>query len=267
MSDDISTPEGPGAGAAEAPAAPAPDAPAQPVPEQGAAELDIASLPEQAQEYIKELREEAKGYRKTYEPFKKAFQHYNESEQQYLLNMVDVLGTDQDAGAQAMLTLSQQLLGIEQAGEAAAVDPEVQQAAEDMNLTPEAIRQIIREEQQADRQKVEEDALIAEVEAEAREIGLEPGSEDYYKVLNVAVAMEEEDLAKVAGMLGLAKTAQPEPAPEPEPEPASEYPVTASVSQGTAGVNAEERQPPPPIGSDALRERVLRRINASDQPG
>lgn len=260
---DVSPEAAPEAAPAEVPGGEGESQDAGPAPEagQGAAELDISQLPEQAQEYIRELREEAKGYRKQYEPFKNAFSHFNEAEQEYLVNMVDQLGVNQDTGAQAMLDLSQRLLGIEAAAEEAANDPEAIQEAEDAGMTEEQYRAMVREE-------LQQEQLLAQVEAETRAVGFDPESKEAQVLWDMAVSLNETDLTKVAPLvrqhLGLPDPENAEAQPDPEPEaPATErWPVNVGAS-GNGDTNAEDREPPPAIGSDALRERVRRRLEAS----
>ena len=229
----------------------------------GAGEVDIASLPPSAQEYIRGLREEAKAGRKTHEPYKKAFESFNEAEQEYLLNMVDTLGVNQEVGARAMQTLSNQLLGIEAEAEAVAADPVVQEEAAAAGLTPIEVQEMIRTER-------EQEIAIAGVEAETRELGFEPGTPESLKLWDLAYALEETDLSKVAPLVhqyfGTAP-AESEAAAAPAPEPAPEFPVTAGSNAGVGDSNAGDPQPIPKIGSPEMRERVRRRIEAGSQPG
>lgn len=267
MSDNPTPDAAPEAAPEAAPAEAAPDPSVQPeAVAEGSGELDIASLPPQAQEYIRELREEAKGGRKAHEPFKAAFSHFNEAEQEYLLNMVDTLGTNQDVGAQAMLELSQRMLGIEQQAEAAAEDSDLQEEAAAEGLSEDQYRELVRQEMQREQD-------IARVEAETEAVGFDPASDEAEMLWDLAIALKEPDLSVVAPILrqklGLPEPDAPaeEPAQIEEAAPAREYPITATAPVGTAGTNAEPQGEIPALGSDALRERVLRRINASGEPG
>ena len=88
----------------------------QPVVEEApeeSSEVSIDDLPENIQGYIPELREEAKDRRKAHAPYKEAFKDYNDSEKEYLLNLVTTLSEDQATGANAMKELAQHLLGEE----------------------------------------------------------------------------------------------------------------------------------------------------------
>lgn len=265
MSDPVTpdVPEEP-AVVEETPAAPA---------EVESEQVDIESLPQAAQDYIHELREEAKDRRKENEPYKNAFSAYNEAEQEYLLNLVTTLAVDQEAGAKVMHELSSQLLGIEEAGEAVLEDPEVQKEAEDAGLSREELVQAVRAE-------IEQEKMFASIEAETKAVGFEPGTEEAGLLWDLAVALDEMDLSKVAPIarqrLGIDEPAAEEAEAAPE-EPKEvlqaedvnpvEYPKTAVANQGTAGTNAEDRPTPPKLGSDELDDRVRRRIEAMSQPG
>ena len=259
-----------------APEAPAPEA-ASPEPgapeaapeaapvESESGEVDISSLPPATQEYIRELREEAKTGRIVHDPFKKAFSHFNQQEQEYLLNLVDTLGVNQDAGAEAMRRLSHQLLGIEEAADEVANDAEAIEEAAQAGMTEDQYRQMVREE-------MHQEQILAEIYDETRAAGFDPESDEAMELWDLAVALNEKDLVKVAALWrqakGIEEPAAEEPAPEPEPEPLSaQFPKTATIPTGTGGTNAEETVAPPKLGSDELRERVRRRLEAASQPG
>lgn len=264
--------ESPEAGEVIAPPADAPE----PTTEGGAdsqpaegGELDITTLPQAAQDYIHELREEAKDRRKEHEPYKNAFSAYNEAEQEYLLNMVTTLAVDQETGAKAMKELSHRMLGIEEAAEEAANDPALQEEAAKEGLTEEQYRQVVREEMQ-------QEAMFAQIEAETIAVGFTPGTAEANKLWDLAVALGEDDLSKVAPIarqaLGLP---EPEAAEEKEvlqaadinPAPAESFPANAASNAGSDGTNATEKSTPHPIGSPELRDQVTRRIEAANQPG
>ncbi len=250
---------------------------AEPTTEGGAAEsqpaeggeLDISTLPQQAQEYIHELRDENRDKRKAHEPYKNAFSAYNEAEQEYLLNMVTTLAVDQESGAQAMLELSQKMLGIEQAAEETVADPQIQQAATEQGMTREELVSTVQ-------QTMEQEKLYAAIEAETIAVGFDPKTVEAGELWDMAVALDEMELAKVAPLYrqfkGIPEPEAKEPLkaadvnPEPEPDP-SAFPVTAAANGGSDGTNAEDRQVPHAIGSQELRDQVLRRIAASDSPG
>lgn len=253
MSEDTPAPE----------ATPEPAPEAQPeTPESAPAEggeFNISDLPPQAQEYIHELREEAKSRRKEHEPYKQAFKHFNEEEQAYLLNLVDVLGVDEKAGAEAMQQLSGQLLGIDQAAEEIKDDPEIQEQAKVEGITPEQVEQIIAQKQQ-------EAKLIAQVEAETKALGFEPGTQEAQTLWDLSLALKQPDLSKVAPLarqhLGIE---DPEATPTPEPS-AEEFPIPVTT-QGSPTDAPSEGAPHPALGSQELRERVARKMQAATQPG
>lgn len=239
-------------------------------------EIDLSTLPQAVQDHIHELREEAKDRRKEHEPYKNAFSAYNEAEQEYLLNMVTTLAVDQKTGAEAMMGLAERMLGIEKAAEAAADDPELQEEAKDAGMTEEQYREMVRQEMQ-------QEQMFAQIEAETRAVGFEPGTAEANKLWDLAVALDEDDLSKVAPIvrqhLGLP---EPEGAPEaetkevlqaedinPEPDtnPVVEFPKTAVAATTGADANSADRPAPPKLDSPEMRDRVARRIAAANQPG
>lgn len=243
------------------------DQPGVPGEADSGGELDIATLPTQAQEYIRELREEAKAGRKAHQPYKQAFEHFNQAEQEYLLNMVDTLGVNQDVGAQAMRDLSSQLLGIEAEVAEVSADAGVEEAAEEAGLTPAQVQEMIRSER-------EQEIAIAGVEAETKALGFTPGSPESLKLWDLAYALDETDLSKVAPLVHQYFGTEPAPAegeaataPEPDPEPAPEFPVTAAANVGVGDSNPSAPEAIPALNSPEMRERVLRRIEAHGQPG
>lgn len=273
---DIPTPD-PGGAAEPAAAEPAPDLPTPAAPDAGAAveggELDISTLPAQAQEYIRELREESKGRRIAHDPYDKAFSHFNDAEKEYLLGIVDTLGTDQEAGVQQIENLARQIKGIEDTAAEVAADPALQAEAAAEGLSEQEYRQIVQQEMEAQ-------ATIAEVENETRALGFEPGSVEAGILWDTTISMldrgQDVTMAQVAEMLApqlgvtipeADSSTDPEPAPvvaEPEPE----FPSTPTIPAGTAGTNAEEKPAPLPLGSQDLTQRVMRRFEqAGQQPG
>lgn len=247
----------------------APDA--APAAEEGT--VDISTLPPEVQKYIHELRDENRDRRKEHEPFKNAFSAYNEAEREYLLNMVTTLAVDQEQGAKVMQELSNQLLGIEQAAQETLDDPVVQEEAAAAGMTKEELVAMVRQE-------MEQEQMFAAIEAETRSVGFEPGTDEAAKLWDMAVALNEMDLSKVAPLvrqhLGL-----PEPEgeknedvlqakdinPAPEPDRTVEFPKSGEIPQGSGGTNHEERKPPPPLGSQELNEQVRRRIESMSTPG
>ena len=233
--------------------------PVSPAPAEGG-ELDITTLPEQAQEYIKELREESRDRRKAYDPYKMAFAGYNDAEKEYLLEMVGTLSSDQEAGGKQMLDLAQRMLGIEQAAEAVEADPAVQEEAAKAGLTGEEVARMVKEQ-------VEQERMIIEVEEETRALGIDPSTEDALALWDLASRLEIDDLSKVLAIQQTMNGEAPAPAAEPEPAPAAEFPATAAVPASTGGGNAEEPGPIAKLGSDELRAKVQARIAAASTPG
>lgn len=273
----MDTPDSPAEGQVIDPPADAP----QPATEGGdpqpteSGEIDLSTLPQAVQDHIHELREEAKDRRKEHEPYKNAFSAYNEAEKEYLLNMVTTLAVDQETGAKAMHELSQRMLGIEEAAEELQSDEAVEEAKQ-QGMSEDDYRNMVRQE-------LEQERMFAQIEAETRAVGFEPGTAEANKLWDLAVALDEDDLSKVAPIarqaLGLPEpeNAEAQPAPEAEgqvlqakdvnPEPAPEFPKTAAVAATGADANPAERPTPPKLDSQEMRDRVARRIAQSNQPG
>lgn len=230
-------------------------------PQTGEGEVDISTLPAPVQEYIKELREEARDRRKAHEPFKQVFDQYNARETELLLGMVNDLAVDQTKGATVMLNFAKQLLGDNvTAEEVQAVTEAVEEEAEEKGLTPEQVQQMIREQ-------TEQEKMIARVHDETRKLGFDPQSEQAHKLWDMAISLQEEDLSKVAPLVhqyfGTQPETEEEPEPEPEPKPAGRFPATAGRGgSGETGL-PEEPATPPPVKSDQMRARVMERLRAS----
>lgn len=240
-------------------------------------QVDLSTLPAPVQEHIRELREEAKNNRVVHDPFKKAFQHFNEAEQQYLLQMIDTMGVDEKAGAAAFVELGIRMgADVPQEAVDTLEDPEVQQAADDAGLTREELVETIRAE-------VEQDKLIAAAEQETRDLGFEPYTPEADMLWDLAIAMKEDDLSKVAPVARLALGKEPpaEEAPAEEaPKSGNEvqedilgetdvpnFPATPTIPASTGDVNVENQVSIPKLGSDELRDRVMRRFEAANKPG
>jgi len=226
----------------------------------GGGDVDLASLPAEAQAYIKELREEARDRRKAHEPYKDAFSEYNDSEKEYLLNMVTTLSADQEAGAQTMLELANRMLGVEAVAEEA-VDPEAIEEAKEAGMSEKEYRELVREE-------VNNERMVLEVKSETQELGIDPESEEAYKLWDLATRLDMDDLSKVLPIYNQMNGIVPEGAGEEaaaEEEP--EFPKTAAVPASTGGANTEDRKAPPKVGSAEMREKVRARIEAANTPG
>lgn len=228
--------------------------------------VDIATLPKAAQDYIQELRDENRDRRKANEPYKKAFSEYNESENDYLLNLITTIAGDTEAngrpGAKAMVALGERMQGIEAEAEAAVVDPDVQEKAAEAGMTKDDLVAMVRQE-------MNQEKMFADIEAETVALGFTPGTPEASKLWDTAVALDEEDLSKVAPLVRTALGLDDPVAPEPEPEPKTSavFPATVASNTNSGDTNSGEKTTPHKIGSDELRAQVLRRIEAANKPG
>tara|TARA_B100001939_G_scaffold347259_1_gene368317 strand:- start:2039 stop:2797 length:759 start_codon:yes stop_codon:yes gene_type:complete len=234
----------------------------QPVIEEApeeSSEVSIDDLPENIKDYIHELREEAKDRRKAHEPYKEAFKDYNDSEKEYLLNLVTTLSTDQETGANAMKELAQHLLGEE---------PQVDQLDElevhnDIDIpesdlvSSENIAALVQEE-------IEKERMIQDVYEQSRALGFEPESPECEVLWDLALTPAiNGDLEKAAELARayLGDKAPANPNAEPVVEQQTLFPASATAA-GTGTVADIEPQEVPSIKSDSMREKVLARLKA-----
>ncbi len=232
----------------------------QPVVEevpQESAEVNVDELPDNIKEYIHELREEAKDRRKTYEPYKEAFKDYNDSEKEYLLDLVTTLSSDQEAGANTMKQLAQHLLGEETTMEEETLaTPEVD--AEESNLySGEDITTLVQEE-------LEKERLVQDVYEKSRALGFEPESPECEVLWDLALTPAiNGDLEKAAELARayLGDKAPADPNAQPVAEQQTLFPASATAA-GTGTVADIEPQEVPNIKSDSMRDKVLARLNS-----
>ena len=234
----------------------------QPVVEEApeeSSEVSIDDLPENIQGYIHELREEAKDRRKAHEPYKEAFKDYNDSEKEYLLNLVTTLSEDQATGANAMKELAQHLLGEE---------PQVEQSDElevhnDIDIpesdlvSSENIAALVQEE-------IEKERMVQDVYEKSRELGFEPESPECEVLWDLALTPAiNGDLEKAAELARayLGDKAPAKPNTEPDVEQQTLFPASAAAT-GTGTVADIDPQDIPSIRSDSMREKVLARLKA-----
>ena len=225
-------------------------------------EVNIDELPENIREYIGELREEAKDRRKTHEPYKEAFQHYNEAERDYLLKLVNAVATDQEVGARAMKQLAEHLLGeTDEQPEAKTVSNDqltLDIPEEEELISASEIDTIVQEQ-------IRKQDMIKDVHEKSRALGFEPNTPECKVMWDIALTPAlNGDLEKAAELARayLGDGAPPDPNAEVEEAPAKEFPTSATIS-GSGAITADmEQQEIPSIKSDAMRDKVLARLHA-----
>jgi len=220
-------------------------------------DVDVDSLPENIKEYIHELREEAKDRRKAHEPYKEAFKDYNDAEKEYLLNMVNTLSTNQPAGATAMKQLAQHLLGENTTPEP---EPEVStsEVEESELIATSEVSDLVQEE-------LRKEKMVQGVHAESRALGFEPNTPECKIMWDLALTPAiNGDLVKAAELARayLGDDAPPNPLAPKEETPSTEFPTSATIS-GSGAITADlEQREVPSIKSDAMRDKVLARLNS-----
>ena len=225
------------------------------VPEESS-EVSIDDLPENIKDYIHELREEAKDRRKAHEPYKEAFKDYNDTEKEYLLDLVTTLSTDQEAGAHTMKQLAQHLLGEEVTMEEESVTPEVD-TEESSLYSGDDIAALVQEE-------IEKERMVQDVYEQSRALGFEPESPECEVLWDLALTPAiNGDLEKAAELARayLGDKAPANPNAEPVVEQQTLFPASATAA-GTGTVADIEPQEIPSIKSDSMREKVLARLKA-----
>jgi len=222
--------------------------------------VDIDSLPDNIKSYITELREEAKDRRKTHEPYKDAFQYYNDAEKNYLLKVVETVGTDQEVGAKAMKELAQHLLGEADAPEEATQEevsiPEVTEEQE--LIAASEIDTIVQNE-------IRKDKMVQQVHEESRSLGFEPNTPECKVLWDLALTPAlNGDLQKAAELARayLGDKAPADPNAEIVPQQETLFPASATATGSGTVADIEGENTPPAIKSDAMRDKVLARLNA-----
>jgi hypothetical protein len=226
---------------------------------QESAEVNVDELPDNIKDYIYELREEAKDRRKTHEPYKEAFKDYNDSEKEYLLDLVTTLSSDQEVGANAMKELAQHLLGEEPVMD----QPDELEVQDKINI-PESdlvssdnIATLVQEE-------LEKERLVQDVYEKSRALGFEPESPECEVLWDLALTPAiNGDLEKAAELARayLGDKAPANPNAQPVAEQQTLFPASATAA-GTGTVADIEPQEVPNIKSDSMRDKVLARLNS-----
>ena len=222
--------------------------------------VDIDSLPDNIKNYITELREEAKDRRKTHEPYKDAFQYYNDAEKNYLLKVVEAVGTDQEVGAKAMKELAEHLLGETDAPKAEAQEEvRIPEAPEENELVAASeIDAIVQKE-------IRKDKMVQQVHEESRSLGFEPNTPECKVLWDIALTPAlNGDLKKAAELARayLGDKAPADPNAEVVLEQETLFPASATATGTGTVADIEGENPPPAIKSDAMRDKVLARLNA-----
>lgn len=237
------------------------------------AELDIASLPDKAQTYIHELREESKSRRLEHEQFKKVFDTFTPDETEYLLDIIAPLGGDDDSmkiGAEKLRGLADQILGPLDEPAPAEDKPSMGVETEDKlssGLTESEIRDIVSGQTQQDKD-------IARIHKQTEDLGFELGTDGQKALWDLAVSPAiNGDLTKAAAALdaiypelmpdGYGDSSD-EQAPEAEAEEdkPSRFPASAPASGAGKTAEPKEETSIPKLGSDELRARVRARMDA-----
>ncbi len=235
------------------------------------AELDISTLPDKAQTYIHELREEAKSRRQEHAQFKKVFDEFTPNETQYLLDIIGPLGGDDEAmklGAEKMQTLVHQILGTEEP-EAEVPDRSpnlgVEEPEEKLSsgMTEAEIREIVSGQTQQDKD-------IARIHQQTEDLGFELGTDAQKALWDLAVSPAiNGDLTKAASAL---EAIYPELMPDSygsndddgddEEEATGRFPASAPASGAGKTADQDETKSIPALGSDELRAKVMARLEA-----
>lgn len=234
-------------------------------------ELDISTLPDKAQEYIHELREESKSRRQEHAQFKKVFDGFTPNETEYLLDIIAPLSGDDEAmklGAEKMKVLAAQILGEDETPEP--TEETTTMGVEETTdvvagLTEDEIREIVTGQSQQDKD-------VARIHQQTEDLGFELGTDAQKALWDLAVSPAiAGDLKKAANAL---EAIYPELMPEgwgedeDEADPGDgdedtpEFPASAAASGAGKTAEDKEEMSIPKLGSDALRAKVRARMDA-----
>eukprot|EP00919_Chromeraceae_sp_WS-2016_P071737 GHVR01169826.1.p1 GENE.GHVR01169826.1~~GHVR01169826.1.p1 ORF type:complete len:248 (+),score=60.86 GHVR01169826.1:578-1321(+) len=161
--------------------------------------FEMEDLPQSAQDYIKELRDEAATGRVTHKPYKDAYQNYTPEEREYMLklNALAVGGAeDQAQAAKEYLRLSNALGGDVPTKEDTKAEIVVPEEKSETDVTAPGLTDADVDDRVTKRidefaRKQEVNRRVAEIKREANELGYEDDSADYQ--LLMAVAQRETD--------------------------------------------------------------------------
>ena len=142
-------------------------------------------------EYVEKLRKEAADRRAGSKPFQEAFEGYEQEEVDVLLGLVRTLSSDPKTAAQQMAmiveSINEAYKDEEDAGGGKAPEP----------VTAADVEKMLTEREQ----KSKVDAVTAEIEKTAKELGYEKDSEDYIQLLWLANNKTNYDLKAAHGLI------------------------------------------------------------------
>ncbi len=237
--------------------------------EDGEAEIDISTLPEQAQAYIHELREESKGRRKENAEIKSVFDAFTANETEYLMDIIKPLGGNDESmtiGAEKMQALVYQILGEpDDVKTDAAPDLKLVEDKEEVvpGLTEEQVREIVTGQTQQDQD-------VARIHSQTEALGFELDTDGQRALWDLAVSPAiNGDLTKAAAAL---EAIYPELMPEgygtedndddEEDEEPTKFPASAPASGAGKTAEVTEAKGIPALGSEELRDKVRARMEA-----
>ena len=214
---------------------------------------DISKLPEEAQRYIKELREENADRRKSYEIYAKAFSKYDEPQQKGLLRMIQLLAEDTEEGAKLFRELADDILGApeptEKEGDEDMADKDERPLAE---IVAEAVAQALEaqdskyQEAETEAEREEFEKAVAYWDAEAKKLGYEPNTQaaaDLFFMANRLgtsdLAAAHEQLTKFNEFSGENKEEEEKEESEEEEEEKPKFPKAGGKGAGAPQVKEE----------------------------
>lgn len=155
------------------------------VPPAGDADpFDNAETQQFPREYVEKLRKEAGDRRTAVKPFEEAFDGYDQEEVDVLLGLVRTLSSDPKTAAAQMAAI------VENINEAYKEEADANGDQAPPPVTAKDVEKML-----ADRdQQAKLDAVTAEIESTAKELGYEQGTEDYIQLLWLANNKTDFDL-------------------------------------------------------------------------
>lgn len=145
---------------------------------------DLAGLDPKWAKEVKSLRKEAAERRVTHKPYEEAFKPYSDEERQVWLGLAQLTASDPKAGAKAFRDLAEALEeGLEPAE--AAAEAGIPAPDEDKPLTKKELDAYMAKQ----KQELAVDTAAAQIEAQAKAAGYEPGSKGYKLLLTRAIEL------------------------------------------------------------------------------
>lgn len=200
--------------------------------------------------YVEKIRGEAAKYRTAAKPFTDAFDGYEESDREAILDLAKELLSDPQAAGKRMLEASRSIAGDDFDTWINPVTPEF--------LTPETLEAQLAQREESARQKAE----VEGIQREAKELGYEEGTADHAKLFFYAANETQGDMKAAHAKMEAEKQGIIDAYVASVKEKGGRFPATPT---GVTGVpsNAATNEGQPRTWAEAS-ERARQRLEASE---